>query len=1491
MNNSLLKKPVQKQSSYLSQKSINHSHNNNNNSSLNISPPLKSNHMQVNNNNINLISNNPNTLNSHHPRNSRKAIKINANIVKGPINPINEIIKILQYPADSRTLDEVKIIKDFLHSLPSFSIFMKNIETEDKEELLSSMINCMKYDFYTKNNILFRFGDKGELFYIILKGSVNVLIVKPEKIDMNRNEYLRYVRKLKDNNEYELLKKALSVNNNIFSISEKDMLVSDSEDDSNERVDTEKSNTNNTIKKKPTNLMMKIRNTLRFIDNNEENIDKDKDDENNSSEDDNSNNLEIKSNSRSNVKNKTQIQQSNMENFKSMGNMIKKNPLADNQTNNNNNILSKVNEETNSKKQMSDKSKDMTNNNLIFKQMVMNNISNTNALDTNTQFSPKDIPIEEEIELLKVKNSIAKASNTSKIRKIKFCHDNNTFILPGFKEQDSKDQKNLKEASSDSVSMVSLSINRIKRVSIANNDLEGSHVKQITKSTFLKIVENPTLENNNSISNKTLNLITNTNANSRRGSNDRKCKISLTESSANNNATGNLSLNAINNLSKKSNNLSKVGSVVINVDLFKKNAKSWMNMKSVDDYINDVLPKINKKLNNTNSTNNNMNNLLLLKDEKKTVTIYKYFNLVKLKQGDTFGEIALTDEFNKRSTSIIVGEDTHFGLINKQGYNKCLKEATEKITRNKINLLSNNTIFLDYPRRDFKKYLVNHFRVRKLHKGEKLLIENSKDSEYAYFTKLGQFDLYFEHKSINMLRLLEIYLKKNQSINSKINVENFDKLYENEDLEKKANKLIKMKLWIIQGVDIIGLEDSYVKQEEQQTVDSYKASLDIFKNILKKKSSKLVKEKKIESLLSPISANNASNTNNSKGNISNTNKDIKTALSKTPKKLNKNQNMIKIVEKCIYTCECITSEGEVYEVERYMLQNFLASNPEISKLKRKYVENKKISLLNRIQTLIKNHMQLQSSFIVDEYRYKAILSKSNTALNIGNSGWNNNINLNTNDYIKNSNSNMNPNVINNTNLNNKQNNNLNNIQNIFISPNNTNVNLSNILLNNPNNTTYNLNNNNHHIFNAYNSPIRSSTQLQLKDPEYYEYSNSENNPAIKGILNYTLYVQPLSYNIKKNKLVKKNKAFKKLDLIDFTKSMGIDKFINNKEDPNNLADLKNSVNRNISNINKIMGYGFYTNNTDNTKNLEKVGSGLQSFKNIATKLKSSKGALMNLGYNNTYSSNMMMNVKANLNTNIENKENKIEDSSINPNNTLNFNFNNNMNSNTSYNTANKISISLSYKNKLNKFNINKQYSSHNNIHIKNNSNQIYVNTNANNNVNNNENGNYNENQEDHNIVDKIILKTHSHQVSASKLVSININTIKVNSNNNGIINSNHINFDNPNLILDNNKGTTTKNHNQNETKNKKHNMININMKYSNNKYLINLLRTAKVSPRTEEINNKINKIKRMDIQNFSQKDFDDMKALKKQGKLHVKFVRTQKMIKAYQPIHSRCFSN
>ncbi len=97
---------------------------------------------------------------------------------------------------------------------------IKDSLSEKYKDLIRKISNLLKYEKLNQDELLFRQGECGEKFYIILKGSVSILVPKLFEVKLSESEYLSYVNNLIVNDENDLLAKVIHFNKKIFKTDE-----------------------------------------------------------------------------------------------------------------------------------------------------------------------------------------------------------------------------------------------------------------------------------------------------------------------------------------------------------------------------------------------------------------------------------------------------------------------------------------------------------------------------------------------------------------------------------------------------------------------------------------------------------------------------------------------------------------------------------------------------------------------------------------------------------------------------------------------------------------------------------------------------------------------------------------------------------------------------------------------------------------------------------------------------------------------------------------------------------------------------------------------------------------------------------------------------------------------------------------------------------------------------------------------------------------------
>jgi CRP-like cAMP-binding protein len=111
-----------------------------------------------------------------------------------------------------------KIIK-YIESLSPFMTLIQD-ELIKNSEHLQNTVKIFHYIKKLKNEIIVKEGDKGNEFFIILRGKVAILVFQPEYYNMTEEEYILHLLKLKKNNENECIRQTIIHNQLIYPIEE-----------------------------------------------------------------------------------------------------------------------------------------------------------------------------------------------------------------------------------------------------------------------------------------------------------------------------------------------------------------------------------------------------------------------------------------------------------------------------------------------------------------------------------------------------------------------------------------------------------------------------------------------------------------------------------------------------------------------------------------------------------------------------------------------------------------------------------------------------------------------------------------------------------------------------------------------------------------------------------------------------------------------------------------------------------------------------------------------------------------------------------------------------------------------------------------------------------------------------------------------------------------------------------------------------------------------
>ena len=110
-------------------------------------------------------------------------------------------INALSYTPSERTIELNKTISFYLKNLKNFMNILSDADKEEIEKILYDIASHLNYEKYEKNNVICKYGDTAEKFYIILKGKVIFLVPKIKKHYLSEEEYLEYLFNLRKKEE------------------------------------------------------------------------------------------------------------------------------------------------------------------------------------------------------------------------------------------------------------------------------------------------------------------------------------------------------------------------------------------------------------------------------------------------------------------------------------------------------------------------------------------------------------------------------------------------------------------------------------------------------------------------------------------------------------------------------------------------------------------------------------------------------------------------------------------------------------------------------------------------------------------------------------------------------------------------------------------------------------------------------------------------------------------------------------------------------------------------------------------------------------------------------------------------------------------------------------------------------------------------------------------------------------------------------------------
>ena len=250
-------------------------------------------------------------------------------------------------------------------------------------------------------------------------------------------------------------------------------------------------------------------------------------------------------------------------------------------------------------------------------------------------------------------------------------------------------------------------------------------------------------------------------------------------------------------------------------------------------YLKEKLSKQKKKISKNEYINSTYINSIFhipIQNEniikKEELIIFQYFEIYKKKVGDSFGELALQKEDNKRTGTALTASDCTLGCLTRTDYNLYLADIEVKKRKNEINYMMSFSIFDKMNKSMFENKYFNYFTCEKYMQGE-IIIEQDKPINKVFFIKEGQIEITTNLSFEKIYSLLEYKTNKKLDSSKK---------------SKSNNKIHKMRLYISNNKDILGLED-FINEEGLSFITARCSSIQVITFTIEKSILNDIKDK------------------------------------------------------------------------------------------------------------------------------------------------------------------------------------------------------------------------------------------------------------------------------------------------------------------------------------------------------------------------------------------------------------------------------------------------------------------------------------------------------------------------------------------------------------------------------------------------------------------------------------------------------------------------
>ena len=195
------------------------------------------------------------------------------------------------------------------------------------------------------------------------------------------------------------------------------------------------------------------------------------------------------------------------------------------------------------------------------------------------------------------------------------------------------------------------------------------------------------------------------------------------------------------------------------------------------------------------------------------VTLLLYKLLCVMKEGDTFGDVALNRAENKRTASIITTtSDCTFGTITKEEYDYYIKESQDKLNKTYMDTIFSISLFKEVSYDFFAKTFLPLFKPE-VYYGNQFLFKQHTPRNAIYILHSGQIEISLKS---NIKDINNIIASMNASSSSSV-VNDYELLKkygthitQSANMKEFYKEMQELKVLLVNKSDIIGL-DEYLK--------------------------------------------------------------------------------------------------------------------------------------------------------------------------------------------------------------------------------------------------------------------------------------------------------------------------------------------------------------------------------------------------------------------------------------------------------------------------------------------------------------------------------------------------------------------------------------------------------------------------------------------------------------------------------------------------------